>query len=130
MESKQYGMFKVLTILQVKSSDKLSHEIVVHLELLRTELMHYFPDAVSCTYAVNPFCTDPALLPVGTGEQELIIDIQVDDTSKAKQKECSLRDSWLSVGSTYPTSTRTAVPLLISPLHKSVMAISPGAEIF
>ena len=80
------------------------------------ELLHYFPDLVSCTYAVNPFCIDPALLPVGTGEQEEIIDIQVDDTAKSKLNECSLIDFWLIMGSTYPTLARNAVrQLLIFP---------------
>ena len=71
--------------------------------------MYCFPDLVSCTYAVNPFCTDPALRPVGTGEQEEIIDIQVDDTAKAKRKECSPIDFWLIMGSTYPTLARNAI---------------------
>ena len=84
-------MFQFLTTLSIEPNDKLSQEIEDHLKLLRTEMVHYFPDLVSCTYAVNPFCTDPALLPVGTGEQEEIIDIQVDDTAKAKQKELSHR---------------------------------------
>jgi len=80
------GMFQLLTTLLIESNDKLSQEIEDHLKLLRTEMMHYFPYLVSCTYAVNPFCIDPAFLPVGTGEQEEIIDIQADDTAKAKQK--------------------------------------------
>ena len=46
--------------------------------------MYYFPYLVSCTYAVNLFCIDPALLPVETGEQG-DINIQCDDTAKAKQ---------------------------------------------
>ena len=75
--------------------------------------MHYFPDVVSCTYAVNPFCTDPALLPIETGEQEKIIDILVHDTEKAKQKECSLIDFWLIMGSTYPTLAQNAVRQLL-----------------
>ena len=95
-------MFQLLTTISVKPNDKLSQEIEDHLKLLQTELMHYFPDVVSCTYAVNPFCTNPALLPVGTEEQEEIIDIQVDSTAKAK-KECSPIDFWLIMGSTYLT---------------------------
>jgi len=71
--------------------------------------MHCFPDLVSCNCAVNPLCTDPALLPVGTGEQEKIIDIQIDDSAKAKQKECSPIDFWLIMGSTYPTLARNAI---------------------
>ena len=82
-------MFQLLAALPVDPNAKLSQEIDEHLKLLRTEMMHYFPDLVSCTYAVNPFCADPTLLPVGTGEQEDIIDIQVDNTAKAKQMECS-----------------------------------------
>ncbi|CAK8686792.1 unnamed protein product [Clavelina lepadiformis] len=79
------------------------------------------PDLVSCTYAVNPFCIDPAFLLVGTGEQEEIIDIQVDDTATAKQKECSPIDFWLNMRSTYPTLARNAVrQLLVSLLHGNV----------
>ena len=77
VESKQFGMFQLLTILLVEPNDQLSQEIHDHLKLLRMELLHYFPDLVSCSYAVNPFCIDPALLPVGTGEQEQIIDIKL-----------------------------------------------------
>ena len=66
-----------------------------------------------CTYAVNPFCIDPALLPVGTGDQGEITDIQVDETAKPKHKKCSPTDFWLSMGSTYPTLTRNAVPQLL-----------------
>ena len=93
-------MFQFLTTLLIEPNDKLSQEIEDHLKLLRTEMVHYFPDLVSCTYAVNPFCTDPALLPVGTEEQEEIIDIQVDNTAKAKQKEWSPINFWLIMDST------------------------------
>ena len=89
---KQFGIFKLLTTLLVEPSDKLYQEFEDHLKLLRTKLMHYFPDKVTCSYAVNLFCTDPALLTVGTGEQEEIIDIQVDDTTIAKQKKCAPLD--------------------------------------
>ena len=89
---------------------KLSQEIDEHLKLLRTEMMHYFQDFVSCTYAVNPFCKDPALR---TGEQEEVIDIQVDNTVKAKQMECSPIDIWLIMGSTYPTLAKNAIPQLL-----------------
>ena len=95
-------MFQLLDALPVDPNAKLSQEIDEHLKLLRTEMIHYFPDLVSCTYAVNPFCADPTLLPVGTGEQEEIIDIQVDNTAKAKLMECSPIDFWLIMGSTLP----------------------------
>ena len=83
VENKQFRMFQLLAALPVDPNAKLFQEIDEHLKLLRTEMMHYFPDLVSCTYAVNPFCADPTLLPVGTGEQEEIIDIQV--TTQRKQ---------------------------------------------
>ena len=110
VESKQFGMFQLLTALPVDPIAKLSQEIDEHLKLLRTEMMHYFPDLVSCTYAVNPFCADPTLLPVGKGEQEEIIDIEVDNTAKAKQMECSPIDFWLI---TYPALARNAFPQLL-----------------
>ena len=113
VEGKQFGMFQFLTTLLVEPNDQLSQEIHDHLKLLRMELLHYFPDLVSCTYAVNPFCIDPALLPVGTGEQEEIIDTQVDDTAKSKLNECSPIDFWLIMGSTYPTLAGNAVRQLL-----------------
>ena len=106
-------MFQLLAALPVDLNAKLSHEIDEHLKLLRTEMMHYFPDLVSCTYAVNPFCADPTLLHIGTGEQEEIIDIQVDNTAKAKQMECSPIDFWLIMGSTYPTLAKNVIPQLL-----------------
>ena len=100
-------MFQLLTTLSVEPNDQLSQEIHDHLKL------HYFPDLVSCTYAVNPFCIDPALLPVGTGEQEEIIDIQVDNTAKSKLNKCSPIDFWLIMGSTYPTLAQSTVQQLL-----------------
>ena len=82
VKSKQFGMFRLLTTLSVEPNDKLSQEIEDHIKLFRTD---YFPDVLSCIYAVNPFRTDPALLSVGTGGQEEIIYTQVDETANAKQ---------------------------------------------
>ena len=114
-------MFQLLTTLSVEPNDQLSQKIHDHVKLLRMELLHYFPDLVSCTYAVNPFRIDPALLPVNTGEQEEIIDIQVDDTAKSKLNECTPIDFWLIMGSTYRKLARNAVrQLLIFPLHGNV----------
>ena len=47
VESKQFGMFQLLAALPVDPNAKLSQEIDEHLKLLRTEMMHYFPDLVS-----------------------------------------------------------------------------------
>ena len=103
VKSKQFGMFRLLTTLSVEPNDKLSQEIEDHLKLLRAD---YFPDVLRCSYTVNTFRTDPALLPVGTGEQEEISDTQVDDTAKAKQKQRSPINFWLIMSSTYPTLAR------------------------
>ena len=54
----------------------------------KKELMHYFPDVTSCAYCINPFFVDPADLPVGTGEEEELIDIQTDEAAKITHKEC------------------------------------------
>ena len=113
VKSKQFGMFHLLIMLSVEPNDKFSQEIEDHLKLLLTELMHCFPDAVSCTYVVNPFCTNSAFQPVGTAQQEGVIYIQVDNTAKTKQKECSPIDFWLIIGSTYPTLARNAVRQLL-----------------
>ena len=51
--------------------------------------MHYFPDVTSCAYSIKPIFGNPADLPVGTGEQEKLIDIQTDETAKIKHKECN-----------------------------------------
>ena len=44
--------------------------------------MHYFPDVTSCDYSINPFFVDPVNLPVGTGEEEELIDIQTDEQQR------------------------------------------------
>ena len=51
--------------------------------------MHNFPSVTSCTYFINLFFVDPADLRVGTGEQEELIDIYIDEAAKIKHKECS-----------------------------------------
>lgn len=113
VESKRYGMFELLTTLKSEPNDEFAQEIVHHLSLLKTELKHYFPDVTCCAYIANPFSVDPADLPVGTGEQEELIDIQADETAKTKHKECSPVNFWVSMASTYPTLARHAVPQLL-----------------
>ena len=76
VENKGYGRFKFLSDLEVEISDDFSREIIQHLSLLTVELLHYFPDATSCAYITDPFSIDPADLPVGTGKQEELIDMQ------------------------------------------------------
>uniref|UniRef100_UPI00358DF206 zinc finger BED domain-containing protein 5-like n=1 Tax=Myxine glutinosa TaxID=7769 RepID=UPI00358DF206 len=113
VESKRYGMFELLTTLESEPNDEFSQEIIRHLSLLKTELMHYFPDVTCCAYIANPFSVDPGDLPVGTGEQEELIDVQADETAKTKHKECSPMNFWVSMASSYPILARHAVPQLL-----------------
>ena len=78
--------------------------------------MHYFPNIDSSPYVSNSFFVDPSVLPVGTGEQEKIIDIQSDEAAEIKHKECCFINFRLTMSSTYPTMAQKAIPkLLISP---------------
>ena len=94
-------MFKFLTSIEKKPNDNISEEVVCHLLQLKTELMHYFSDFASCTYSLNPSFIDPADVPVGTREQEELINIQTDGTAKTKHKECCLINFCLSMLSSY-----------------------------
>ena len=110
-----YAMFKLLTSVEDKRNHEFSEEIVCHLSQLKKELMHYFSDVSSCTYSINPFFIDPADLPVGTGEQEELINIQTDEAEKIKHMEygCPI-NFWLSTELSYPNlATHAASQLLI-----------------
>ena len=76
--------------------------------------MHYFLDVTSCAYSTNPFFVDPAGLPVGTGEQDKLIDILTDEAAKIKHKEggCSI-NFWFSMESSYTNLATHAVPQLL-----------------
>ena len=67
----------------------------------------------SCPYVSNAFFVDSSILPVGTGEQEEIIDIQSDEAAKIKHKDCSPINFWLTMSSTYPTLAQKAIPQLL-----------------
>ena len=103
-------MFKDLSSLQYQHNEKLFQEICCRLKLLKTELIHYFPNIDSSPYVSNPFCVDPSF---GTGEQEEIIDIQSDEAAKIKHKECCPTNFWLTMSSTYPTLAQKAIPQLL-----------------
>ena len=59
------------------------------------------------------FIIDPVDVPVGTGEQEELIDIQTDETAKIKHKECCPINFWLSMASSYPNLACHAVSRLL-----------------
>ena len=108
IEGKQYHMFKDFSSLQYQHSEKLFQEICCHIKLLKSELMHYFP-IIHIPYVSNPFFVNPSVLPVGTGEQEEIID----EAAKIKHKECSPVNFGVAMSSTYPTLAQKAVPHLL-----------------
>ena len=88
--------------------------------------MNYFPGLVSCTYSVKLFCIDPALLPEETGEQEEIIDIEVDVTAKLKLNKCSFVGFLLIMGSTYQKLPRNALCQLL--IFLSLWKCEPGSH--
>ncbi|XP_068246703.1 zinc finger BED domain-containing protein 5-like [Palaemon carinicauda] len=98
VESKGYGMFELLTPLEREPTDEFAQEIVHYLSLLKTELKHYFPDVTCCAYVANLFSVNPADLPIGTGEQEELIDIQADETVTRTRRT-------ISSGVAHPLST-------------------------
>ena len=111
VESKKYGMFKFLTTLDSAPNNEVCHEIIDHLSLLNAEVRHYFPYVTCCAYMTDPF--SPANLPVGTGEQEELIDIQADQTAKTKHKDCFPINFRLSIASSYSTLASHAIPQLL-----------------
>ena len=114
VKNKKYAMFKLLTSVEDKPNDEFSEEIVFPLSQLKKELMHYFPNVTSCAYCINPFFVDPADLPVGTGEEEELTDIQTDEAAKVKHKECGCPiNIWPSMESSYPNLATHAVPQLL-----------------
>ena len=114
VKNKKYAMFKLFTSVEDKTSDEFSEEIVYHLSQLKMEWIHYFPDVTSCAYCINPFFVDPADLPVGTVEEEELIDIQTDEAAKITHKECGCAiNIWLSMKSLYPNLATNVVPQLL-----------------
>ena len=101
-------MIKNLTSVEKITDSGISNKIIDHLSRLKTELLNYFPDVACWSYSINPFFIDPADVPVGTGEQEELIDIQTDETAKIKHKKCCPINFWLSVASSFPNLTRVA----------------------
>ena len=105
-------MFKFLSAIELQISDDFFKEITQHLSLLTAELQHYFTDTTSCPYITDPLSVDPADLPVGTGEQEELIDMQKDQTAKRQRKGCSAINFWLGMASSYPTLASHAAPFI------------------
>ena len=94
-------MLEFLTSVEKKTDDDIFKEIVCHLSLLKTELMHYLSDITSCTYSLNSFFINSVDVPMGTGEQEELMNIQTDEPAKIKHKECCPINFCLSMVSSY-----------------------------
>ena len=96
-----------------KPSIAFGQEIIKHLLLLKDEIKQYFfnnGNAQACTYIWNPFTVEPGDLPVRTGEQEELIDLQSDEGAQEKFKNHKLVEFWLNVSPSYPALAKNAIP--------------------
>ena len=64
---------------------------------------------------INPFQIDPEVLPIGTGEQEELIELQCDSAAKTLFEEKSSHlEWWVKMASSYPQLVKSAVPPLLT----------------
>ena len=115
-ENRQFGIFENVASLAGEPSIVFGQEIIRHLLLLNDEIKQYFfndGNAKACTYIWNPFTIKPGNLPVGTGEQEELIDSQCDEGAQEKFKNHKLADFWLNVSLSYPALAKNAISQLL-----------------
>ena len=116
IENRQFGMFENVASLAWEPSIAFGQEIIKHLLLLKDEIKQYFfndGDTQACTYIRNPFTVKPGDLPVGTGKQEELIDLQCDEGAQEKFKNHKLADFWLNISPYYPPQAKNAIPQLL-----------------
>ena len=116
IENRQFGMFKNVASLAGELSISFGQEIIKHLLLLKDEIKQYFFDdgnAQACNYIRNPFTVKPGDLPVGTGEQKELIDLQYNESAQEKFKNHKSVDFWLNANSSYPALTKNVIPQLL-----------------
>ena len=92
-ENRQFGMFENVASLAREPSIAFGQEIIKYFLLLIDEIKQYFfndGNAQACTYIWNPFTVKPGDLPLGTGEQEELIDLQCDEGAQEKFKNYKL----------------------------------------
>ena len=80
-------MFEKVASLGGEPSITFVQEITKHLFLLKDEIKQYFfndGETQACTYLWNPFTAKPDDFPVGTGEQEELIDSQCKEGAQEK----------------------------------------------
>ena len=105
IENRLFRIFENFASLEGEPSIRFVQEIIKHLFLLNDEIKHYFfvdGDAQASTYTRNPFTAKPDDLPVGTGEQEELIDLQCDEGAQEKFEDFTLVNFWLNVSYSYP----------------------------
>ena len=109
-------MFENVVSLGGEPSITFIQEITKHLLLLKDEIKQYFfndGDAQACTYIQNQFTAKPDDLPMGTGEQEELIDLQFDEGAQEKFKDSTLANFWLNVRTSYPVLAKNVIPQLL-----------------
>ena len=99
---------------ELKMKCSFSEEIASHLASLTEELEQYFPEAASYEYITNPFSVNPHDLPVGTGEQEELIDLQEYNEAKIRHRDRPAINFWLDFAASYPTLASRAVSQLLT----------------
>lgn len=113
VEKQQYGMFENVISLEQEASQDFGSQVSWHLSLLKHEIEHYFPEAELCPYIRNPFRVDLSDLPIGTGEQEDLIDLQSDQGAHDLFQAESLSTFWLRMKTSYKRLAKKAVPALL-----------------
>ena len=86
-------MFENVALLAREPSIAFGQEIIKYFLLLIDEIKQYFfndGDAQACTYIWNPFTVKTGDLPVGTGKQEELIDLQCGQGAQEKFKNHKL----------------------------------------
>ena len=110
-------MFENVASLGEEPSFTVVQEINKHHLLLKGEIKcYFFHNGVTqaCTNTRNPFTAKPDDLPVGTGEQEELIDLQCDEGAQEKFKDFALANFWLNVSSSNPTLAKTVITQLLA----------------
>ena len=118
IETRQFGMLENVASLAGEPSIAFGQEIIKHFLLLKDEIKQYRyffndGDAQACSYIRNPFTVRPGDLPVGTGKQEELIDLQCDEKAQEKFKNHKSANFWLNVSLSYLALAKNAIPQLL-----------------
>ena len=96
--------------------ERLKELIIQHLTKLEKELMTYMPTIREneLIYLCNPFTANPEGLPPGTGKQEALIDLQLDQTARDVFSKGNLCNFWVKMLQSFPQIAEPAVEILLS----------------